>query len=239
MIAIPPLTRAASVLVLIAACGAAPAPSPHPTSPPSPTPTPVASPAAASSEGTADTGFYRVETDTIVSQRNGDFQMPHKVTFSRPGSDGTADSGAGNDKRGTMTLRGNVVLHDNGNAQEAASNDQYAKGGPATLTCDALDVDSKKKIYIATGHVHFVQGTREAVADKGTLDRSSGALRLEGHVKTSDGTTTMSAGAMEYNTNTKKLDANGKPIIIKQPVPSPEPGSATPAPKKKRRLPFP
>jgi lipopolysaccharide assembly outer membrane protein LptD (OstA) len=166
--------------------------------------------------------------------------MPHKVMFSRPGSDGTADSAAGNDKRGTITLRGNVVLHDNGNAPEAPSNDEYAKGGPATLTCDALDVDSKKKIYIATGHVHFVQGARVAVADKGTLDRSTGGLRLEGHVKTADGETSMSAGVMDYNTNTKKIDANGKPIIIKQPVPSPEPGSGTPAPKpKKRRLPFP
>ena len=184
--------------------------------------------------------FYRVETDTIISQRNGDFEMPHKVAFSRPGSDGTADSATGNDKRGTIVLRGNVVLHDNGSAPEATgSSDEYAKGGPATLTSDELNVDSKKKIYIATGHVHFVQGAREATADKGILDRSSGTLRLEGNVKTRENDSTMTAAVMDYNTNTKKIEANGKPIIIKQPVPSPQPGSGSPTPKpKKRKLGF-
>jgi lipopolysaccharide export system protein LptA len=231
------LARAASALALLLACAAAPSPLPVRSAGPAASP----EPAAPAGESTLSGPFYRVETDTIVSQRNGDFEMPHKVAFSRPGSDGTADSATGNDKRGTITMRGNVVLHDNGAAPEASgASDDYAKGGPATLTCDTLNVDSKKKIYIATGHVHFVQGKRVAVADKGTLDRSTGTLRLEGNVKTSENGSTMTAAVMDYNTNTKKIDANGKPIIIKQPVPPPEPGSGSPTPKpKKRRLPFP
>lgn len=226
-----PLARASCALVLTVTCAAAPSPGPvAPTAAPSPVP--AVSPAS-------DGPFYRIETDTVISMRNGDFEMPHKVAFTRPGSDGTAESATGNDKKGTILLKGSVVLHDNGNAPEASTNDEYAKGGPATLTCDNLDVDSKKKIYVATGHVHFVQGTRSAVADMGTMNRSTGMLRLEGHVKTVEGASSITSGLMDYNTNTKKMEATGRPVIIKQPVPSPEPGSGTPTPKpKKRRLPI-
>ena len=166
--------------------------------------------------------------------------MPHKVTFSRPGSDGTADRAEGNQKRGTVSLYGNVVVHDNGNAPEAGSeSSEYAKGGPATLTCDQLDVDSKAKVYTAIGHVHFEQGSRKADAEHGVLNRTTGMLRLEGNVKTVDGESSLTAQNMDYNLNTKHVEANGKPIVIKQPVPTPEPGSATPTPKpKKRRIPF-
>ncbi len=186
-----------------------------------------------------DTPEYRIETDEITRKGNGDFTMPNKVVFSRPGSDGTAERAEGNDKRGTLSLIGNVVVHDNGNAPEAGSQDEYAKGGPSTLTCDRLDVDSKSKVYTAIGHVHFTQGTRDATAEHGVLNRKTGMLRLEGNVKTKDGESSMTAQNMDYNLNTKHVEAAGKPIVIKQPVPTPEPGSVTPSPKpKKRRLPF-
>jgi lipopolysaccharide export system protein LptA len=189
---------------------------------------------------TLETPFYKVESDEISYKGNGDFTMPHKVTFSRPGSDGTADRAEGNDKRGTVSLFGNVVIHDNGNAPEAATDDEYAKGGPSTLTCDQLDVDSKAKIYTAIGHVHFEQGARKADAEHGVLNRGTGMLHMEGNVKTSDGESTLTAQNVDYNVNTKRVEANGKPIVIKQPVPTPEPNSASPSPKpKKRRLPIP
>ncbi|MBV8643154.1 MAG: LPS export ABC transporter periplasmic protein LptC [Candidatus Eremiobacteraeota bacterium] len=199
-------------------------------------PTPSPAPAMPSLQ----TPDYRVETDTITYKGNGDFTMPNKVTFSRPGSDGTADRAEGNDKRGTVTLFGNVVIHDNGNAPEADSNDEYAKGGPSTLTCDQLDVDSKAKIYTAIGHVHFEQGTRKADAERGVLNRGTGMLRLEGNVKTLDGDSSLSGDTVEYNLTTKHFEAVGKPVLIKQPVPTAAPGTASPTPKpKKRRLPFP
>ncbi len=176
----------------------------------------------------------------MITHKNGDFEMPHKVVFSRPGSDGSADSAQGNEKRGTVTLIGNVVIHDNGNAPEAtSSSDEYARGGPATLTCDKLEVDSNAKIYVATGNVHFEQGVRRATADRASLNRGTGLLQLEGHVKTSNAGSSLTAQAINYNLTTKQYEARGAPIIIKQPVPTPEPGTASPTPApKKRRLPF-
>jgi lipopolysaccharide assembly outer membrane protein LptD (OstA) len=230
--------RSLTGIALFATCAGAGAPATTATPAPA---VASAAPSSAPDASSLDSTFYRIETDTIVTQRNGDFAMPHKVAFSRPGSDGTADSAKGNDKRGTVTLTGNVVLHDNGKAPEAGQDNAYSGGGPATLTCDSLDVDSKARIYVAVGHVHFVQGSRNAVADKGTLNRQSGTLRLEGHVKTVDGLSSLTAETMDYNLNSKNMEARGGggPIIIKQPVPSPEPGSGTPTPKpKKRRLPF-
>jgi lipopolysaccharide assembly outer membrane protein LptD (OstA) len=224
-------------IALVALCaGVAPSPSPAPApmgSPPA-RPSPAASPRAV-----LETPEYRLETEDIAKKGNGDFTMPHKVAFSRPGSDGTADRAEGNTERKTVSLFGNVVVHDNGNAPEAGSQDEYAKGGPSTLTCDQLDVDAKSKIYTAIGHVHFTQGARDMVADRGVLNRKTGMLRLAGHVKTKENESTMTAAELEYNLNSKHVEGNGKPIIIKQPVPTPEPGSATPSPKpKKRRLPF-
>jgi lipopolysaccharide export system protein LptA len=228
--------RSLTGIVLFATCAGAAAPATTATTAPAAA---TAAPSSAPEAPSLDSAFYRIETDTIVTQRNGDFTMPHKIAFSRPGSDGTADSAKGNDRRGTVTLTGNVVMHDNGAAPEAGRDNAYSGGGQATLTCDSLDVDSKARIYIAVGHVHFVQGVRNAVADKGTLNRQSGTLRLEGHVKTADGTSSMTAAAIDYNLNSKDMDAHGSPVIIKQPVPSPQPGTGSPSPKpKKRRLPF-
>ena len=226
--------RTLLALPLVAALGAgtaAPAPSPSAVA------SPNASPRAVPSTPSLETPDYKVTSDEIDYKRNGDFAIPHKVTFSRPGSDGTADRAVGNTKRGTVSLIGNVVVHDNGNAPEGT--DEYSKGGPSTLTCDHLDADTKAKLYTAIGHVHFEQGTRVATADRGTMNRATGQLRLEGNVKTKDGESSMAAQNLGYNTNTKAVDARGAPIVIKQPVPAPEPGSATPTPKpKKRKLPF-
>jgi lipopolysaccharide export system protein LptA len=216
------------------------APAPKPSAAPGRTAPRTPAPSAAPGTKPAlQTPYYKVESDEISHKGNGDFTMPHKVAFSRPGSDGTADRAEGNDKRGTVSLIGNVVIHDNGNAPEAGSEDEYAKGGPATLTCDHLDVDSKAKIYTAIGNVHFEQGDRKADAERGVLNRTTGMLRLQGHVKTLEGASTLRADDIEYNLNTKHFQATGKPIVIKQPVPTPEPGSASPTPKpKKRRIPF-
>jgi lipopolysaccharide assembly outer membrane protein LptD (OstA) len=242
-----PVRTSFAGLALIALCaGFAPSPAPSvPVLPPAPnaasSTAPSAGPATKSpGRSSLETPYYKVETDDIQRKANGDFTMPHKVVFSRPGSDATADRAEGNDKRGTVTLIGNVVVHDNGNAPEANTDDEYAKGGPATLTCDRLDVDSKAKVYTALGHVHFEQGNRTAQADRGILNRSTGMLHLEGNVKTTEGESSMKSDVMDYNLNSKKAKVVGRPIIIKQPVPTPEPGSVSPTPKpKKRRLPIP
>jgi len=224
--------------VLLGALAASPRPTPP--SQTSATPAPAAlSPAAPGSAapGGLETKDYRIETDeTHWNFNSGDFTMPHRVRFFRPGTDAIGDKARGNSKRGTATLIGNVVVHDSGNAPEA-STDSYSGNGPATLTCDQLDIDSKQKIYTATGHVHFSQGTRTGTADHGTLNRGSGVLQLTGNVKLTDAEQSMTAQDLLYNLNTKDVDVHGAPIVIKHPVATSSAAPATPKPKK-RKLPF-
>jgi lipopolysaccharide assembly outer membrane protein LptD (OstA) len=147
----------------IAVLGASPRPaeSPHPAAAPSTATAPATSaPATANPQaGGLESKDYRIETDeTHWNFNNGDFTMPHHVKFYRPGTDAVSDKATGNSKRGTATLIGNVVVHDSGNAPEA-STESYHGNGPATLTCDRLEIDTKQKIYTATGHVHFWRAT--------------------------------------------------------------------------------
>jgi lipopolysaccharide assembly outer membrane protein LptD (OstA) len=200
------LTAALTVLAGSVALGAAPPPDQAP--------------------GGLATPDYRIQTDeTHWNFNSGDFTMPHRVHFLRPGTDAVGDKANGNSKRGTATLIGDVVVHDSGNATEAGDA-AYRGSGPATLTCDQLDIDSKAKLYTATGHVHFAQGTRTGTADKAILNRGTGKLHLEGDVKLTDNGSTLSAGTVDYDLNTKDAEVHGQPAVMTQPV-SPPP---TPAP---------
>ena len=232
------LPAAALIVTSLGVLGA----SPKPAAPVSAAATTAASippvPSGSIPGGTAgglESKDYRIETDeTHWNFNTGDFTMPHRVKFFRPGTDAIGDKATGNSKRGTATLIGNVVVHDSGNAPEAGT-ESYSGNGPATLTCDQLEIDTKQKIYTATGHVHFSQGTRTGTADRGMLNRGSGTLHLEGHVKLTDAEQSMTAEDLVYNLNTKDVDVHGAPIIIKQPVPAPTPGApATPKPKKRK-----
>ena len=188
-------------LGLVLACGATASGAPPPRSAPG-----------------LQTAAYRIETDeTNANFNTGDFTMPHRVRFYRPGTDAVGDRAQGNSKRGTVSLFGNVVVHDSGNASEA-SDAAYKGSGPATLTCDKLDVDSKARVYTATGHFHFAQGTRTGSADRAVLDRSAGTLHLEGVVHLSDNGSTISANIVDYNLNTKDVQTHGSPTIMTQPA---------------------
>ena len=186
-------------------------------------------------------GTDTVQTAQIrYNQNSGDFTMPGKAQFSRPGTEASGDRAQGNTKRGTLTLSGNVTVHDSGNAPEVGDK-AYGGNGPADLSCNTLDVDAKSKIYTADGNVKFSQGSRTGVAEHGTLDRGSGKLRLERNVKLTDGESSMTAASVDYNLTSKDVVVHGGPIVIKQPVPSSEPrpaASGSPKPKPKRRLPF-
>lgn len=220
MIAFPRLLRIALPLGLVLVCGAVAVGA-------SPQPDPAA--------GGLETSDYRIETDeTHWNFNSGDFTMPHRVRFFRPGTDAVGDRATGNSKRGTATLIGNVTVHDSGNAPEATGGGAYSGSGPATLTCDQLEIDSKQKVYTATGNVHFSQGTRTGTAQHGVLDRTTGKLLLTGDVKLTDAGSSMTANVVNYNLNTKDVDVSGAPLIIKQPVPPAQAGTATPKPKKKK-----
>ncbi len=184
------------------------------------------------------TASYRIETDETKANFNtGDFTMPHKVRFFRPGTDAVGDRAQGNSKRGTVSLFGDVVVHDSGNAGEAGDA-AYKGSGPATLTCDQLDVDSKARVYAATGHFHFSQGTRTGSADKATLDRGSGMLHLEGNVHLTDNGSTLTSNIVDYNLNTKDVQTHGSPTVITQPA-NQQPAPASPRAPAARRTPAP
>jgi hypothetical protein len=200
-----------------------------------------AAPPARSAPG-LQTAAYRIETDeTNANFNTGDFTMPHRVRFYRPGTDAVGDRAQGNSKRGTVSLFGNVVVHDSGNASEA-SDAAYKGSGPATLTCDKLDVDSKARVYTATGHFHFAQGVRTGSAQRAVLDRSAGTLHLEGDVHLSDNGSTISANIVDYNLNTKDVQTHGSPTIMTQPANQQHQQQQPPAPRRTpsaRRTPAP
>ncbi len=190
--------------------------------------------------GTLSTPDYRIETDeTHWNFNTGAFTMPHRVRFFRPGTDAVSDKATGNSKNGTATLIGSVVVHDSGNASEAGDA-AYHGSGPATLTCDQLDIDSKAKLYTATGHVHFNQGSRSGTADKAILNRGNGTLHLEGSVHLTDNGSTITTDVLDYNLNTKDVDVHGNPTDMSfpanrgvAPAPSPTTPRARPGAKPK------
>jgi lipopolysaccharide assembly outer membrane protein LptD (OstA) len=190
----------------------------------------------APSPGGLQTPDYRIETnETHWNFNTGEFTMPHRVRFFRPGTDAVGDKASGNSKLGTATLTGSVVVHDSGNAAEAGDK-AYSGSGPATLTCDQLQIDSKQRLYTATGHVHFSQGTRSGTSARAVLNRGNGTLHLEGDVHLSDNGSTLTADSVDYNLNTKDAEVHGGPAVMTQPAnreAAPPPPRATPAAKSK------
>ncbi len=195
--------------------------------------TALAAPSPSNGSGGLQTAAYRIDTnETKANIETGDFTMPHKVRFFRPGTDAVGDRASGNTKRGTVSLYGNVVVHDSGNASEAGTA-AYKGSGPATLTSNQLDVDSKARLYTATGNFHFSQGSRTGSADRAILDRAAGTLHLEGNVRLSDNGATISANIIDYNLNTRYFHSFGNPTQMTQPVQqAAPPARAAPQPRR-------
>jgi lipopolysaccharide export system protein LptA len=203
---------------------------------PSPGPSAAAPTAAPSASNGMEMNGYEVSTDlTTGNLQSGDFVMPHEVKVTRPGTDARGDHAKGNMKLGTATLIGHVIVHDNGGApegKEAGADYQ----GPATITCDEMTIDSKNKSYDARGNVRFVQGDRVATAERGVLNQLKHTLHLEGNVVLAQGQSTMKAGVVDYNLQTRDVIASGAPMIIKEPIPQGSPGpSPSPKPSKKKK----
>ena len=180
---------------------------------------------------------YDIESNASdFNLKNGDFNFPGKVKFSRPGTDIVGDRAHGNYEKKLATFQGDVVLHQSGGLPVGGREASKAGAEPSTLTCDTLDVDGGRKYYSATGHVHFTQADKSAVADHGTLDDSTHILHLDGSVHIARGEQTIDANNVDYNIDTGEARTSGSPVIMKAPVPPPSPGAALPtkAPKKKK-----
>jgi lipopolysaccharide assembly outer membrane protein LptD (OstA) len=199
---------------------------------------PESSPGDIDSSASNIAGFSHIRTDKLQFNINsGDFTIPGRFTASRAGSDISADSATGNSKMKQLHAVGNVIVHQ---VHAAASGAHAADIGqrPSTLTCDKLDVDGIKKVYYATGNMHFTQeGGREASSDRAVLDDISHILHMEGHVHVRNGGQTIEGDSLDYNTQTGDLNADGN-VTITAPVETAAPGAAGPpgSPKKKHGL---
>lgn len=182
-------------------------------------------------------GDYNVTTSSLdLNYQNGDFTAPTHVTLTRPNppADINADRANGNYKRKVATLIGHVVLHDSSGFSSLSSAKSESTHDPATLITDQLEIDGISKVYVATGNVHFTQGTTVVDADKGTLDDRTHILHLTGNVHITQEARSMDAQTVAYNTISGAAQADGdvtmqfpgnihpaiatpKPIVIKVP----------------------
>jgi len=179
-------------------------------------------------------GFDHIQTDKVGYDLNtGDFSLPEPFTAERQGTTISADQGNGNSKQKLMHAKGHVVLHQTRQIENHGQTTQVTQR-PSTLTCDKLDVDGLRKIYVATGNMHFTQeGGREANSDTAVLDDANHHLHMQGHVHVRNGEATIDADTLDYDTLSGELLGNGN-VTITSPIESPPPGLA-PAPRKKRR----
>jgi len=180
-------------------------------------------------------GFDRIQSDIVNwNLETGTFTLPHPFVASRGGSDISADRATGNSRSKQLHAEGNVIVHQTEplkNSLRAAAMTQQ----PSVLTCDKLDVDGVRKLYIATGNVHFSQGAREATADMGVLDDANHHLHMEGHVHIRDKDQTLDSNVLDYDTNTGEVSAKGS-VTIQAPIETAAPtlGEPSPTPKPKK-----
>jgi lipopolysaccharide assembly outer membrane protein LptD (OstA) len=191
--------------------------------------------AAAHAQSVDNIGGFDIVSDSIdYNYTTGDYSIPTRFTATNGGTNITADHAVGNSKHKVMTADGNVVVHQTGPLHShAASQSQGFSELPSTLTCDHLDADGLAKLYTATGHVHFVQGEKDATGDRGTLDDLTSQLHMEGHVTIKDGDQTLSADSVDYNTETGDGQASGNVMVIAPVPPAPE-SSVKPGSKSKK-----
>jgi lipopolysaccharide export system protein LptA len=189
-------------------------------------------------------GFDRITTEKFDFNLNsGDFVIPGHFTAVRQGTDVTADQATGNSKTKVMHATGHVIVHQNQAIPGHGPNASRFTEKPSTLTCDKLDVDGTRKLFTATGNMHFTQeGGREATSDTAILDDANHHLHMEGHVHVKNGEQSVDADVLDYDTLTGQLDGNGDVTIV-APLDTPAPGAPGPAPsgkpKKKRLLSLP
>ncbi|MBD5605962.1 MAG: hypothetical protein IAI48_12875 [Candidatus Eremiobacteraeota bacterium] len=175
-------------------------------------------------------GFDNITTAHVSFNLNtGDFTIPGHFTATRQGSDVTADRATGNSHSKIMHAVGNVIVHQNAALSGHTPSTSKLTERPSTLTCDKLDVDGTRKLFTATGNMHFSQeGGREATSDRAVLDDANHHLHMEGHVHVKNGEQSIDASVLDYDTLSGQLDGDGD-VTITAPVDTPAPGLPRPA----------
>jgi lipopolysaccharide assembly outer membrane protein LptD (OstA) len=215
------LALAGAVALLTPFANAAPTPTltPHaPASLRSPipqasahTPSPNANPSPSAAPASFDLGVWTVHASSLDANfKSGAFSTPDKVVMTRSGGDVSADRANGNYKKQMLYLNGHVVMHDlQGNVQSLAGGARPRAPSPSTLTADKAQIDGAAKIYKALGNVHYVQADTVVDADTGTLNDEAHTLLLQGGVHIVQGSRSMSARKILYNTVTGAAHAEG------------------------------
>jgi len=125
-------------------------------------------------------GDWQVYGSQLFIDFSGNFRTPSHVTVTRPGTVVDADSAFGNFRNRNATLTGHVVMHDNNGIMQSFAAGAAPSRAPSTLTCDELQIAAGT--YIATGSVHFSQGSGSVSADRAILHGDTRQLELHGHV---------------------------------------------------------
>ncbi len=180
-------------------------------------------------------GFDTIKTAQFhYNFNNGNFSFPVRFFATREGTDIAADQGNGNSERKMLHATGHVVIHQTGSTPASGKASAFTQK-PSTLTCDTLDADGNRKLYVATGNMHFTQeGGKEATSDRAVLDDANHHLHMEGHVRVREGDRIIEAAALDYDTLSGQLDGNGN-VTITTPVETPAAGAVPAATKKPKK----
>lgn len=207
-----PLTAAIAGAIVAAAVAASPTPAP-----------------SAYADSFA-VGVWTLHTSSLdFNQKNGDFSVPNKLLMTRQGGDVEADRANGNYKTQIFTLYGDVTMHDqSGNFAGMASGSITRPSGPATLTADQIRIDGRTRVYVATGHVHYVQENTTVDAERGMLNDASHMLYLSGNARVAQGLRNVVADRIAYDTVTGNAHAEGN--VTMQFPSEVQPHIATPKP---------
>lgn len=214
------MTRSRKLLCIAALLAAAIAASPAASPPPVPS----------ALHDSFAVGVWTVHTSSLdFNERTGDFSVPSKLMMTREGGDIEADRASGNYKSQIVTLYGNVTMHDqSGNFAGMANGSVSRPSGPATLTADQVQIDGRTRVYLATGHVHYVQNATTVDADRAMLNDASHMLYLSGDARVAQGIRNVVAEHIAYDTVSGQAHAEGN-VTMQFPSES-SPHIATPRP---------
>jgi lipopolysaccharide assembly outer membrane protein LptD (OstA) len=147
-----------------------------------------------------------VKTSEVhYNTQTGSLLVPTTLTGFSSDSDFRADRGVGNNRAGTFTMIGHVIVHRTNYGKANNSSE------PLTLWCDKLDIANKpQSIYTATGHVKVAQGDRTLVAPKLRLNDTTHVADMTGGVHGEEKPNrTFDAAELLYNTQTEDFKALG------------------------------
>lgn len=148
-----------------------------------------------------------VNSDEIhYNTLSGNIDVPGQLTGFSSDTDFRADRGFGNQKAGTFTMIGNVIVHRFGNYGKANNSSE-----PLTLWCDKLDIVRRPETtYTATGHTKVAQGDKTMVAPVLTLNDTTHIATMTGGVHGEElPDRTFDAAEVIYNTQTEDFKALG------------------------------